>query len=171
MHTDCCRLFVRERELSCGVSEHGLVWSSSVFADKSLWVTDWDLLMISPTPPVSTSLSFLLVITCIQSLNRHVFNTQRHQELKTSAHKDIWQLQSLKHTHYKHTYTHIHAVEIFTVTHNNIIHRWHVYNVYPSSILFCSFSSFTVSSCTSSIGPHPLSLTFPFFKPKHRKYV
>lgn len=166
MHTDCCRLFVRERELSCGVSEHGLVWSSSVFADKSLWVTDWDLLMISPTPPVSTSLSFLLVITCIQSLNRHVFNTQRHQELKTSAHKDIWQLQSLKHTHYKHTYT----LWKFLLWHT-IIHRWHVYNVYPSSILFCSFSSFTVSSCTSSIGPHPLSLTFPFFKPKHRRYV
>lgn len=36
-------------------SQHGAVWSSSMLADKGLWVTDWDLFMISPTSPIFTS--------------------------------------------------------------------------------------------------------------------
>lgn len=56
----CMWMCVSERELSCGVSERGPVWSSSVFADKSLWVTDWDLIMISSAPPISTP-SFLSI--------------------------------------------------------------------------------------------------------------
>ncbi len=73
-----------------------------------------------------------------------------------------WQLQTPNGTQTDtHRQTHKKRdVEAFTVTHNNITHWWHVYNVYPSNILCCSFSWFILSSCTSSISSHPLLLTF-----------
>lgn len=83
-------------------------------------------------------------------------------KLTTLVPKDSWQLQSSNGTPKKKEKS---DGESFTVT-RNIIHRWHVYNVYPSDILHCSFSLFTVSSCTSSISSHPLFLPIP--KPKQR---
>lgn len=160
--------YVLERELLCGVSEHGLVWSSSVFADKSLWVTEWDLLMISPAPPISNSLSFLSIIACALWLNYHVLTILSFWKLTVTVPKDSLQLQSPNET-LTDTHTHKkHDVEYFTVTHHNIIQRC-VYNNYSSNILCCSYSSLTMSPYTSSFSSHPVSLTFPIFKPKHMR--
>lgn len=59
-----------QREFSCSVSERRLVWSSSALPDKSPWVTDWDLLMISSAQPTSISQSFPSIIACALWLSR-----------------------------------------------------------------------------------------------------
>lgn len=66
---------------------------------KSLWVTDWDLLMISSTPPVSTALSFLSMVSSPLSLHLHVLMVPSYWKLTALVPRGSRRVCGLSETH------------------------------------------------------------------------